>query len=326
MFKESQENTKAPFKMVKPYPGLCLKTYKLDSSKNKSEKFFINICHTKEIPAPKDISESELHKLIESANATDFKVPLSVTKPRSGKDKSNNPVEISDVAINSEFFTKKIKRGDGLFYHFVVTLIFESLELKYQIEIDTSNFILLKNRACIGELISHQIYNRDIKSVENYHASNAQNEILGADDSDNIKITQKIEPPKTPGRVLIEEITEKKFFQPMKPKANPNEPEYRLVSDFDTFNRTIFIAEFYLPLVRDLNEIEMQANDDRLVLNSQKHGYAFDGFLPQKIDESRTKAEFDKERMVKRNFYTQYFFNLLIFFYVPQILKITMSV
>ena len=98
---------------------MCIKTFK----KGTKQKVFINICHTSEIPAPKDISESELHKLIENQNATDFKVPLSVTKPRIGQDKSGNNAEISDVAVNTDFFNRKIKRGDGLFYHFLTYFI-----------------------------------------------------------------------------------------------------------------------------------------------------------------------------------------------------------
>lgn len=297
MFKESQEtSSRAPFKMVRPYPGICIKSFKVKSR----AKFFINICHTKEIPAPRDVTESDLHELIETQNATNFKVPLSVTKPRDGKGKDGKTIEVSDVAVNTEFFAKKIKRGDGLFYQFLVTLIFEALEQKYQIEIDTTNFILL-NRASIGELVPHQIYNRDVKTVENHHSQqNAVNEVLGADESDEITLTTSQSASKTPGKVLIEEITEKKHFKPMQTKSHPNEPEYRLVTDFDTFNRTIFIAEFYLPLVRELSEVQLQANDDRLVLTSEKHGYSFDGFLPQKIDEKKTRAEFDKERMVRK--------------------------
>lgn len=255
------------------------------------EKFFINICHTSEIPAPKDITETELHKLLETQNATGFKVPLSVTKPRESKDKSGNKAEVSDIAVNTDFYAKKIKRGDGLFYHFLITLVFESLEQKYKIELDTSNFIQLKNRACMDQLVEHQIYNRDVKTVEKYHEDADKPEILGADDEDNITISTS-EQKKNPGKILIEEISAKNELKPRKSKAN--EPEHRLVTD-----RQFLIAEFFLPHVRHINEVEVEANDDRLVLNSQLHGYTFDGFLPHKINESKTKAVFDVEKTVK---------------------------
>lgn len=53
-----------------------------------------------------------------------------------------------------------------------------------------------------------------------------------------------------------------------------------------------------MPDVRDIKEISVDVNDDRLVVASSKHGYAFDGFLPHKIDEKKTLAEFDNERTV----------------------------
>jgi len=291
MFAESQQQSPAPFKMVKPYPGICLKTFKT----GKKEKFFINICHTKEIPAPKDITESELHKLIEQQNASNFKVPLSVTKPRLGKDKSGFDVEISDVAVNSEFFASKIKSG-GLFYHLLITLVFESLEQKYQTELDTSNFIELKNRACIGQLVEHQIYSRDVNTVTKSYAEEEKHEMLGEDDTDQISIGTR-DQKKPPGKVLIQEISpDQPVFKPR--KSVLNEPEHRIISDFNASHQRILIAEFYLPHVRSVDEVSVEANEDRLVVESRKHGYYFEGFLPHQIDESTTQAEFDKEHMI----------------------------
>jgi len=296
LFTESQQqSSRAPFKMVKPYPGICIKTFKVGSK----EKFFINICHTNDIPAPKDITESELHKLIESQNASTFKVALSVTKPREGKDKSGNSVMVSDVAVNSEFYAKKIRRGDGLFYHFLITLVFESLEAKYKIELDTTNFIQLKNRACIDQLVEHQIYNRDVKTAEKYNAEN-EVEMLGADDSEKIVIGTN--ESRKSGKILIQEISAQNDFKPRKSSLNVKEPEHRLLSDIDQFNRRMLIAEFHLPEVRSVDyncsEITIEANDDRLVLECRKYGYSFDGCLPQKIDESKAQAEFDDNTQI----------------------------
>lgn len=203
------------------------------------------------------------------------------------------------MAVNTEFYTKKIKRGDGLFYHFLITLIFESLEQKYKIELDTTNFIQLKNRACIDQLVEHQIYNRDVKTVEKYHAEGKEVEMLGGDDSDKIIMGTGETKPK--GKVLIEELPTRDQVVSFKPREwipNSNEPEHRLILDNDQFNRQLVIAEFYLPDVRSIDEVQVEANDDRLVLASQKHGYSFDGFLPVKINENKTQAEFDNERMV----------------------------
>lgn len=237
--------------------------------------------------------------MIEAQNASSFKVPISITKPREGKDKSGNKAYISDVAINSEFFNKKIKRADGLFYHFVITLVFEALEQKHEYAVDADKFTLMK-RPCIGELVEHQIYSRDIKTVENFHANQDKNEILGADDSDEIVIGAK---KSSSGKALIQEIPSNEHLPAVSrkeeiriPKAN--EPEHRLIVDYDEFNRRLLIAEFHLPDVRTIEEVNVDVNDDRLVLESQNHGYKFDGFLPHKINENKARAEYDNERMV----------------------------
>lgn len=235
-----------------------------------------------------------MHKLIEEQNASKFKVPLSVTKPRIGKDKSGTDVEISDVAVNSEFFASKIKNG-GLFYHLLITLVFESLEQKYHTELDTSNFIELKNRACIGQLVEHQIYSRDVKTaVAKSHAEGDRNELLGEDGSDKIVIGSADQKCK-PGKVLIEEITSESIYKPR--KSVLNEPEHRLITDFDESHQRILIAEFYLPQMRSVEEVAIETNDDRLSVKS-RDGYSFEGFLPHRINELKTQAEFDIERMI----------------------------
>lgn len=125
-----------------------------------------------------------------------------------------------------------------------------------------------------------------------------KNEILGEDDSDKITLSTQTKPSK---KVLIEEIPQQPLPARKKslPNVNTTEPEHKLFIDHDEFKRQKLIAEFYMPDVRDIKEITVEANDDRLVITSSKHGYAFDGFLPHKIDEKKTFAEFDNERMVK---------------------------
>lgn len=117
--------------------------------------------------------------------------------------------------------------------------------------------------------------------------------MLGEDESDKIIIgTQE----KTSKKILIEEIPQQQLPARKKslPNINTTEPDHRLFSDHEKL-----IAEFYMPDVRSYKEITVDANDDRLVVASAKHGYAFDGFLPHKIDEKKTLVEFDGDRMVR---------------------------
>lgn len=304
---------------------MCVKTYKAGTQ----NKFFINICHTTEIPAPKDITENELLELIKQQRPSDFKIALSLTKPRFGTDRSNNQVEVTDVAVNTDFYKKKVTAG-GLFYQFLITLIFEHIEQKHEIKIDTDNFVVLKNRPFIEQLVEHQIYNRDIKFVENFD----KNEMLGEEDEDkNDKIIIGNGDKNMSGKVLIQEITTKSSLpaaskntevndneNSYKPnlikesisQANTCQPEYRLAKDFDD-NYQFLIAEFYLPQVKSLSEVTLDISNDRLLLESRKHSYMFDGFLPQLINEDKTEAEFDNEKMVSFGMVNSDFVQNLIF-------------
>lgn len=85
-------------------------------------------------------------------------------------------------------------------------------------------------------------------------------------------------------------------------KDNMTEPEHRLFNDYDKNNKKMLVAEFYMPDVIDIKEISVEANDDRLIIECKKYGYMFDAFLPHKVDEKKTLAEYDNERMVRISF------------------------
>ena len=70
-------------KYIIPKPGFVIKT------KNQAgEKIFMNILSSSELPAPKDISEVELQRLLDDPDATQFKVPLALGDPHAETDKS----------------------------------------------------------------------------------------------------------------------------------------------------------------------------------------------------------------------------------------------
>lgn len=145
--------------------------------------------------------------------------------------------------------------------------------------------------------------------------------MLGGDESDKIIIgTQE----KTSKKILIEEIPQQPLPARKKslPNINTTEPEHRLFSDHDEFNRQKLIAEFYMPDVRSFKDISIDANDDRLVVSSAKHGYAFDGFLPHKIDEKKTLAEFDGDRMVSFECHTSEFNLINLFLFLSRFSKL----
>lgn len=67
--------------MVAPQPGWCLKTWKLDGN-----KVFINICTSEMVLKPKDLSENEVRKIVESEDPTKFRIPMGIGEAHKEQD------------------------------------------------------------------------------------------------------------------------------------------------------------------------------------------------------------------------------------------------
>lgn len=140
--------------------GFCVKTFKVNSN----EKFFINVCQAPEVPAPMEVSDEELIAILESTTPGSFRVPMSISELRNTKDRSNNSVEVCDIAINPKFLDK-IKMSQ-LFNNFFLQIVAEALSEKYNIQISMHKTIILSNRKFIGTLAAHRVRNDDVKRVE----------------------------------------------------------------------------------------------------------------------------------------------------------------
>lgn len=66
-----------PSTTATPSPGLCVKT------KNaKGEKFFLNLCKLREVPAPPPMSEQELERVVAEVGCTLQSSPITLTPRR----------------------------------------------------------------------------------------------------------------------------------------------------------------------------------------------------------------------------------------------------
>ena len=54
-----------------------------------SQKIFVNICHTTIIPAPVDVTEAELTRILESDEPSTFRIPMSLGEGHEEVDKCN---------------------------------------------------------------------------------------------------------------------------------------------------------------------------------------------------------------------------------------------
>uniref|UniRef100_A0A0A9WZ62 PIH1 domain-containing protein 1 n=1 Tax=Lygus hesperus TaxID=30085 RepID=A0A0A9WZ62_LYGHE len=115
-----------PWKYVRPSAGFCVKTRTLEG-----DKVFINICYTDEIPSPREISDEELIQILESEEASNYTVPLSLGDLHIEADKSGNSCSVYDVAISTSFYNKILK--NQLFKTFLMTVVMEGIESKFKL-------------------------------------------------------------------------------------------------------------------------------------------------------------------------------------------------
>uniref|UniRef100_A0A182WGR2 PIH1 domain-containing protein 1 n=1 Tax=Anopheles minimus TaxID=112268 RepID=A0A182WGR2_9DIPT len=291
--------------------GFCIKAFK----KGSKDKFFINLCQTDGIPPPRDITEDELIRILNDGEPNSFRIPMSITVPRTTQDKSDQSCQVCDIAINTKFYDK-IESG-GLLREFLITVLFDGVENKYDISLDESNFRILKNKKFMDRLIPHNIQNRDVKQViESYPSQSAEDRAL----------LSELENPRplmggsqaTQGRKpLIEEIdagtvktvkNERNSSRTVVPDRTPyvpdptkvaiaqaatKKPESKLFREPPAGKAKRLIGEFHLPECISSSEITLDVGEDRILLEARKKGYLLDVFVDYRIDESKVEAHFD---------------------------------
>ncbi|XP_011210651.2 PIH1 domain-containing protein 1 [Bactrocera dorsalis] len=284
------------YKVVQPKPGICIKSFKT----NTNDKFFINVCQTEEIPPPEDITEEQLADILQSEVPSSFRIPMSISDPRVTKDKSNNSVDVCDIAINPNFFVKIQK--SLLFKDFFLALIAEALNDKYNVQIKVEKSIILQNRKFIGTLVRHRVRNKDVKTVLNsYKQPNEEDkkklvELEKSSGGKNVPLVQEID---TNELNVLKQKSEQLKQNSYKIKeaislAGSTVPEFKLRAKLSKEEVEEIQAEFYLPKCLSSNEITLDIGEDRILLESMKHGYMFDKFVNYRLNQERARAIFDK--------------------------------
>ncbi|CAH0555479.1 unnamed protein product [Brassicogethes aeneus] len=268
-------NATKPSKLVKPSPGLCVKTKEVGTS----TKVFVNVCQTDAIPPPKEITEQELLELLKDEEP-DFKVPMSIGETRTEKDKNNIDAKVVDIAINPKFF-KKIESIQS-FKEFFMAVAFQIIiilffEHKYGL-VCVDEKIILRNKRAFGILQSHRIEQREIDEKMGKQAESNKS-VLD-------KITGRTEEPKK--KVLIETISSA--------ENKVKEPEYRLYKKKGGQN--CLIGEFRLPNLVSVSELTLDIGEDRILLESTAKGYFLDIFVPYVVRRESCTSTFEKASKV----------------------------
>lgn len=239
------------------------------------EKFFINICQSEGIPPPENITTEQLTTIL-STDSNTYKVPMSITEIRQTKDKSNQLARVCDIAINPRFY-EKIERIE-LFREFFYTIIVEAMETKYNIKVDQSKWVVLKNRKCVGSLISHRVQNRDVKNVlESYKKPTAEDK----------KLLDELS-GKPNSNLIVELGTTYNNI------TNHTTPQHRLA----LLLSNQLVAEFLLPGVVSDKEIILDVGEDCIALSCPKRGHSINQFFDYKIDQNKSSAKFDETSSV----------------------------
>lgn len=224
-------------------------------------------------------------------------------------DKAGKEAVVCDVAINPQLFAKV--EALVIFRDFLITIVFEALDRKYNVQINRDTWIILKNRKCMGTLVTHRVENRDVKKVyESYQNPTKESKTLlnemksdaaaavGGTNQRKSLITEidsgtSKNLGKGKGSTMSPIPTVTSSSSSSSPYANKTrKPDYRL---FKTQNdsTTKMIAEFLLPEVTTPDEIYLDLNCDRIVLECQRAGYLFDSFFPSKVDVNLAHIEFN---------------------------------
>uniref|UniRef100_UPI00398F71A1 PIH1 domain-containing protein 1 isoform X2 n=1 Tax=Pristiophorus japonicus TaxID=55135 RepID=UPI00398F71A1 len=160
---QSQVPTTQESKQIRPQPGFCVKT-----KMSGIEKVFVNICRSDQIPPPPDLSEEGLVTLLESEDPTGYRIPMSLGEPHAEVDNSGNGCTAYDIVINSKFYNKIQK--NKLFMEFFMTIGFEGLENKYNLEL-SREWRMLKNRKFLGCIAEQNIRTKSRPVIQELDSS-----------------------------------------------------------------------------------------------------------------------------------------------------------
>jgi hypothetical protein len=243
---------------VLPRPGFCLKT-----KTDKGEKVFVNVCKGDNLPAPKDITDEELLKLLESEDPSGFRIPMSLGEPHAELDKGGKGCTAYDVVINPGFYDSVNCRE--ILMGFFLTVVLEGLEAKYNLSLDRQ-WVILKNRKFVGSL-----------SEQNIRAQSKP------------WIMEMDSPVST--RPTVSDA-----HKPVQPTAP--EPPYTIIQEPPEGHPDFLVAEIHLPKIKMSASLTLDVGEDRLLLETRSNVYRLDIYLPYRLCQDDVVAQFNRRTKI----------------------------
>ncbi|XP_067830571.1 PIH1 domain-containing protein 1 [Heptranchias perlo] len=256
---QSQLPTTQESKQIRPQPGFCVKT-----KTSSSEKVFINICKSDQIPPPPDLSEEDLVALLESEDPSGYRIPMSLGEPHAEVDNSGNGCTAYDIVINSKFYNKI--QHNKLFMEFLMTVGFEGLENKYNLEL-SREWRMLKNRKFLGSIAEQNIRTKSKPVIQELESSTPS--------------------PGSCNNPLISEV-----------ESTCVEPEYTIVAEPADDHPSFLVAEISLPKVDSAGSLLLDLGEDRIVLWARPDLYHLDIYIPYNIVQEESGSQFNRNTRV----------------------------
>ncbi|XP_077171931.1 PIH1 domain-containing protein 1 isoform X2 [Paroedura picta] len=247
-------------KPIRPLPGFCLKTHS-----DAGEKIFVNVCRSPHVPPPPDLTNEELECLIESENASSFRIPMSLGEPHAEVDKSGHGCTAYDVTISTDFFTKM--ESNPFLREFFITIVLEGLSDKYKMAISHAEWRVLKNRKFMGSISEQTIRTKSRPFIQEMDGSSAQ------------------------------EATSK-LVQPFYSQSSATIPDFAIVAQPSRSHPERLVLRVSLPKTNLVRSLDLDLGEDRIVLRDHPGLYHLDIFVPYSIIPEDSKAQFHKRTKI----------------------------
>ncbi|XP_078286939.1 PIH1 domain-containing protein 1 isoform X2 [Rhinoraja longicauda] len=245
-------------KQIRPQPGFCVK-----AKTRSSEKIFINVCNSDQIPPPPDLSEEDLVTLLESEDPSGYRIPMSLGEPHAEVDNSGNGCTAYDIVINPTFYNKI--RNNKLFMEFFMTIGFEGLDNKYNLEM-SREWRMLKNRKFLGSMAEQNIRTKSKPIIQELKSSTTS---TGSGT-----------------KPLVSEV------------ESSVEPEYSIVAEPGDQHPSFLVAEISLPKVDSARSLLLDLGEDRIVLWARPDLYHLDIYIPYNVIPEESGSQFNRNTRV----------------------------
>ncbi|GFR62206.1 PIH1 domain-containing protein 1 [Elysia marginata] len=255
-----------PYTTVVPVAVMCLKT-RTDTG----EKVFINLCHSENVPEPKDLTDDELLQVLDSEDPTQFRIPMSIGEPHAEIDKSGSGCTAYDVVVHPNFM-EKMKKSE-LFKTFFLTIMCEGIESKYNVLLKR-DWVVLKNRKSVGKIMEQHIRTKSKPLIMDM----------------NNTVPDQLPAEQPEKRNLIEEVQQ---HEEELMKRAP-EPKFTIIQEPTEGHPDFLVAEIHLPNIKTAQSLTLDIGEDHLVLMTRSHVYHLDIFLPFNLVTEECGAQFDR--------------------------------